>query len=160
MTPTQLAAVRRKLITMETSVHKVSSHAAAGLDRARGAPGIHVAVERNLWLLDDLARDVSLLVACMPAHRGDRHGGAPFEAAVACGALGPSMVRRLSPNAGPHHLQMQFCMDTDPHLIPSLLDDAVSAYRDFVEQISGWVARPAANASPNAEQPPTTSEGH
>lgn len=140
MKPTQHAAIMRKLITMETSAHKVTSHRTAGLEHAYEKPAIYVAVERNLSLLEDLARDVALLVAGLPVHRGDRQAEAPIEAAVACGALEPSMVRRLSPAAGPYHIQMQFCMDTDPQLIPDLLEDALATYNDFVAQIIGWVA--------------------
>lgn len=137
ITSVEARAIERKLITMQTAVDKLASLRSVDLHTVAESPGIHVAVERNLSLLDDLARGVSGLVSALgsrPPHSGEDL----FLAATRAGVIDAAVAASLTPPAGAFHVQVQVCMDSEPETVAQIVATAEAAYAEFVRQVADW----------------------
>lgn len=131
--------VENKLISMRLSVNNLASLGAVSLERLKHEPAITLVIERNLSLLFDLTDEINTHIASIAA------GGASassLQAVVEAGVIDASTAAGLAPSEGPYHFQAQLCMDTEPELLAGIVASAVSAYREYIRQITNLTAAP------------------
>ena len=132
-------AVRSRLATMRNSVDQLD--AAGRLDRARLVrdPASGMVVERLLALLADLAFEVNRQAAAALGE-APQSPSAAFGAAARAGLIDERLAAALALPGDPHHLLVQQYLDTEPERVAGVVCDAVAAYREYVRQVTAWLA--------------------
>ncbi|XUL93706.1 hypothetical protein ACQ86D_49715 [Streptomyces galilaeus] len=134
--PVDRASIEHRLITMRKSVGQLDSLGALDSARLTADPGAGLVIERILALLYDLAVAIN-----RAALSGQRPGtSTSFGAAEKAGMIDTELATALEPAEGPHHVLVQLCLDTEPEKVPAIVDAARSGYREYVRQVTDWIA--------------------
>jgi uncharacterized protein YutE (UPF0331/DUF86 family) len=137
--PLDRDAAANRLATMRNSVDQLD--AAGRLDRERldRDPASGLVVEQLLALLADLASEINRQAA---AALGEvpRSPATAFGAAARARVIDERLAAALAPPDGPHHLLVQQYLDTEPERVAGVVSDAVAAYREYVRQVTAWLA--------------------
>lgn len=134
--------VERRLVTMRRSVGQLGALGPVSRGRLDRDPAAGLVIERVLALLADLAFEINCQVA---AARGDTpQTSAPaFAAAARISLIGERLAADLAPADGPHHVQVQLYLDTDPERVAEVVSAAAAAYQEYVRQVTRWIAASA-----------------
>ena len=132
--------MENRLVTMLRSVGQLG--AAGPLDRGRLArdPASGLVVERVLALLAALAFEVNRQVAAAVLGEAPETGAAAFGAAERAGVIDARVSAALTSPDGPHHVLVQFYLDTEPERVAAVVSAAVTGYREYVRQVTSWAA--------------------
>ena len=133
-------AVENWLLTMRKSVGQLC--AAGPLDTGRLArdPASGLVVERALALLADLAFEVNRQVAAAVLGETPESDAAAFGAAGRAGAIDAGLAAALIPPDGPHHVQVQLYLDSEPERVAAVVSAAAAGYQEYVRQVTRWTA--------------------
>jgi uncharacterized protein YutE (UPF0331/DUF86 family) len=140
--------VERRLVTMRRSVGQLAALGPVGQGRLARDPACGLVIERVLALLAELAAEINGEVAA--AVLGERPGtpGACLGAAERAGMIDARLAVALAPPDGPHHVLVQLYLDTEPDQVAAVVSAAVSCYREYVRQVTGWLPAAARLAAP------------
>lgn len=136
-------AVENRLVTMRKSVGQLSAPGPLDRERLARSPESGMVVERVLALLADLAFEVNREVAAVVLGERPPTAAAALGAAVRAGLIDAELAAALTPADGPHHIQVQLYLDTEPELVAGVVAAAAAGYQEYVSQVAAWTAATA-----------------
>jgi uncharacterized protein YutE (UPF0331/DUF86 family) len=134
------ASVEHRLITMRKAIGQLESIGPVQGARLRRDPAAGLAIERILALLGDLAFAINARVSGAVLGEVPPTPGAAFGAIGRVGVLDPELASALAPLDGPHHVLLQLSLDTEPDEAAAVVRAALAGYREYVRQVTGWIA--------------------
>ena len=143
-------AVENRLVTMVKSVGQLGAPGPLDRERLARDPASGLVVERVLALLADLAFEVNRQVAAAVLGETPETGAAAFGAAERAGVIDARVAAALTPPDGPHHILVQLYLDTEPERVAAVVSAAVTAYQEYVSQVTRWTAAPGGPITPPA----------
>ena len=132
--------MENRLVTMGRSVGQLGAPGPLDPGRLARDPASGLVVERVLALLADLAFEVNRQVAAAVLGETPETGAAAFGAAERAGVIDARVAAALTPPDGPHHVLVQLYLDTEPERVAGVVSAAVTAYREYVSQVTRWTA--------------------
>ena len=63
---------------------------------------------------------------------------AALGAAVRAGLIDADLAAALAPADGPHHVQVQLYLDTEPERVAAVVSAAVAGYQEYVSRVAAW----------------------
>ena len=135
--------MENRLATMRKSVGQLSAPGPLDRERLARDPESGMVVERLLALLADLAFEVNQQVAVAVLGEKPETGAAAFGAAVRAEVIDADLAAALAPPDGPHHVQVQLYLDTEPERVAAVVSAAVAGYQEYVSRVAAWAAATA-----------------
>lgn len=132
--------VSRRLITMRRTARQLDEIGTVTVVLMEDNPAVGLVVERMLWLLADQAAEINALVVPTLTGRAALTPAESFEAVIKAGMISADLAPILAPSEGPHNVLMQLCMDTAPGEVAPIVSQAVSGYKEYVDQVALWIA--------------------
>ncbi len=136
-------AVENRLLTMRNSVGQLGAPGPLDPGRLARDPASGLVVERVLALLADLAFEVNCQVAAAVLGERPQTHAAALGAAVRAGLIDADLSAALAPADGPHYVQVQLYLDTEPERVAAVVSAAVAGYQEYVRLVAGWTAATA-----------------
>jgi len=130
--------VENRLVTMRKSVGQLGAPGPLDRERLARDPESGMVVERLLALLADLAFEVNRQVAAAVLGERPQNPAAALGAAVRAGLIDADLAAALAPADGPHHVQVQLYLDTEPELVAGVVSAAVAGYQEYVREVAAW----------------------
>ncbi|MBY8860973.1 hypothetical protein K7711_31170 [Nocardia sp. CA2R105] len=134
-------SVANKLITMRKSIGQLESLGPVNGVRLESIPQIGLVAERILTLLHDLAFEINTQTAAAFLSDSPHTATAAFRAATKAGVIDAALTARFTSADEPHHTRFQLCLDIDPADAAKIACDGLSAYGQYTEQVSCWIAQ-------------------
>ncbi|WP_024796514.1 HepT-like ribonuclease domain-containing protein [Tomitella biformata] len=134
-----LAALEHRVITMQKMIAQLVGFGDLGREQLDSNPAAGLVIERMLALLVELAFDVNSHVAGVVSGEAPRTFAESFGAAGRAGLIDVRLAAALAPVDGPHHVQVQLYMDTDPAEVGAVVSAVTAGYQDYLLQVGEWI---------------------
>ncbi|MFT4262938.1 MAG: hypothetical protein QM572_06135 [Nocardioides sp.] len=132
---TDREVIENRLVTVRRTVDCLGALGAVSVQRLADQPSIGLVIERDLWLIRDMASAIDVTIASM---RGYPRSAGVYDATVRAGVIDDALAARLEPADGPHHVLLQLCLDTEPGEVEDVVSSAVSAFREYARLATEW----------------------
>jgi hypothetical protein len=143
-TRTDHEVIENKLVTIGRTVEALNALGAVSVERLAEQPSIGLVIERDLWLIRDLAQSIETIIARLHADVASLNS---YGATVRAGVIDHALAERLEPDDGPYHVLVQLCLDSDPNEVAVVVNAAVTAFREYVRLLTSWNADDRAQAN-------------
>jgi hypothetical protein len=131
-----LTTLERRLATMRKAIGQLEALGPQRGARLTTDTTTGLVVERILALLLDLAVAINREAVGAPAAGTS---AASFAEAGAAGLISRDVAAALTPDDGPHHVQLQLTLDVEPDEAAAVVAAALAAYQEYVRQVSRWL---------------------